>query len=35
MRVRDVREFPGHITCDEVSRSEVVVPVVSDGKVSQ
>ena len=25
--VRDVREFPGHITCDARSRSEIVVPV--------
>ena len=26
--VPDVREFPGHITCDARSRSEIVVPVV-------
>ena len=25
--VADVREFPGHITCDPRSRSEIVVPV--------
>jgi len=25
--VNDVREFPGHITCDARSRSEIVVPV--------
>ena len=25
--VRDVHEFPGHITCDPRSRSEIVVPV--------
>jgi L-methionine (R)-S-oxide reductase len=26
--VPDVRRFPGHITCDEKSRSEIVVPAV-------
>ena len=26
--VPDVREFPGHITCDARSRSEIVVPVM-------
>jgi GAF domain-containing protein len=26
--VRDVSEFPGHITCDPRSRSEIVVPVL-------
>lgn len=26
--VRDVQEFPGHITCDARSRSEIVVPVI-------
>jgi len=26
--VNDVREFPGHITCDARSRSEIVVPVL-------
>lgn len=32
--VADVDEFPGHITCDPNSRSEVVVPVKnSDGKI--
>ncbi|MFO7734986.1 MAG: GAF domain-containing protein [bacterium] len=25
--VHDVREFPGHIACDERTRSEIVVPV--------
>ena len=29
--VPDVREFPGHITCDARSRSEIVVP-VTDGR---
>jgi GAF domain-containing protein len=27
--VPDVRQFPGHITCDERSRSEIVVPVLN------
>ncbi|AWW73197.1 hypothetical protein CD351_02015 [Erythrobacter sp. KY5] len=31
--VEDVHAFPGHIACDAASRSEVVVPVVRDGKV--
>jgi len=31
--VQDVHEFPGHIACDEASRSEVVVPMLFDGKV--
>jgi L-methionine (R)-S-oxide reductase len=26
--VRDVREFPGHITCDVRSQSEIVIPVI-------
>jgi L-methionine (R)-S-oxide reductase len=31
--VRDVHAFPGHIACDAVSRSELVVPVMRDGQV--
>ena len=31
--VRDVHEFPGHISCDARSRSELVIPLVSEGKV--
>lgn len=31
--VPDVSTFPGHITCDVRSRSEIVVPVLSAGKV--
>ncbi len=30
-RVADVHEFPGHIPCDEVSRSEIVVPLMISG----
>lgn len=29
----DVEEFPGHIACDGDSMSEVVAPIVLDGKV--
>jgi L-methionine (R)-S-oxide reductase len=29
----DVEAFPGHIACDSESKSEVVVPIVADGKV--
>ncbi|QTD56610.1 GAF domain-containing protein [Parasphingorhabdus cellanae] len=32
-RVADVHAFPGHIACDADSRSELVVPVSSSGKV--
>lgn len=31
--VADVHAFPGHIACDGDSRSELVVPVIRDGKV--
>lgn len=31
--VPDVHAFPGHIACDPQSRSELVVPIVSDGVV--
>jgi L-methionine (R)-S-oxide reductase len=31
--VPDVHEFPGHIACDAASRSELVVPLVSGGRV--
>ncbi|MGP1377327.1 MAG: GAF domain-containing protein [Bulleidia sp.] len=32
-RVGDVRQFPGHIACDQASRSELCVPVIIDQKV--
>ena len=32
-RVADVHAFPGHIACDAESRSELVVPVVKNGKL--
>jgi GAF domain-containing protein len=31
--VEDVDAFPGHIACDSASRSELVVPLISDGNV--
>jgi L-methionine (R)-S-oxide reductase len=31
--VPDVHDFPGHIACDPVSRSELVVPLIEDGRV--
>lgn len=30
--VADVNEFPGHIACDSASRSELVVPILKDGR---
>lgn len=32
--VRDVHEFPGHIACDAASRSELVVPLITEGSVT-
>lgn len=31
--VPDVDQFPGHIACSSASRSEIVVPMIKDGKV--
>ena len=31
--VENVHEFPGHISCDSASNSEVVVPVIAAGKL--
>ena len=33
MRVMDVHAFPGHIACDAASLSELVVPLMKNGKV--
>ncbi len=30
--VDNVDEFPGHIVCDSLSKSEIVVPIVKDGR---
>ncbi|KTT49282.1 GAF domain-containing protein [Pseudomonas oryzihabitans] len=32
-RVEDVHAFPGHIACDAASRSELVVPLVKEGRL--
>ena len=31
--VPDVHAFPGHIACDSASRSEIVLPLVKDGRL--
>jgi L-methionine (R)-S-oxide reductase len=31
--VPDVEQFPGHIACDTASRSELVVPLLADGRI--
>lgn len=31
--VKDVHQFPGHIACDSASNSEIVLPLVNDGKL--
>jgi len=31
--VPDVQKFPGHIACDEASRSEIVVPLIANGNL--
>ncbi|MDP4104950.1 MAG: GAF domain-containing protein [Bacillota bacterium] len=33
VRVDDVNSFPGHIACDAASQSEIVIPLVKDGKL--
>jgi L-methionine (R)-S-oxide reductase len=32
-RVEDVHAFAGHIACDSASNSELVVPLVKDGRL--
>ena len=32
-RVEDVNAFPGHIACDSASNSELVVPIVREGRL--
>jgi L-methionine (R)-S-oxide reductase len=32
-RIDDVQAFPGHIACDAASNSEIVVPIIRDGKL--
>jgi L-methionine (R)-S-oxide reductase len=31
--VPDVHQFPGHIACDSASQSEIVIPLVRDGRL--
>ena len=31
--VPDVMEFPGHIACSSLSKSEIVIPLIKEGKV--
>lgn len=31
LMVKDVQQFPGHITCDANSKSEIVIPLVKNG----
>jgi len=31
--VPDVDQFPGHISCNSASKSEIVIPVIKDGKI--
>lgn len=31
--VENVHEFPGHIACDSASNSEIVIPLLKDGKL--
>ena len=31
--VPDVEAFPGHIACDSASRSELVIPLIADGRL--
>ncbi len=31
--VKDVEEFPGHIACSSLSRSEIVVPICKENKI--
>lgn len=33
LKVDDVEAFPGHIACDSASKSELVIPLLKDGKV--
>ncbi|WP_044339439.1 GAF domain-containing protein [Rossellomorea aquimaris] len=33
LRIDDVHQFPGHIACDAASQSEIVIPLVKEGKL--
>ena len=32
-RVANVHEFPGHIACDSASNSEIVIPLIANGRL--
>ena len=32
--IENVEEFPGHIACSSLSRSEIVIPVLKNGEVA-
>lgn len=32
-RIEDVHKFPGHIACDSMSNSEIVIPLLDNGKL--
>ena len=34
LRIEDVHKFPGHITCDSASNSEIVLPIRDKGKIA-
>lgn len=33
LRIDDVNEFPGHIACDAMSQSEIVLPIYQNGEI--
>lgn len=33
LRIANVHEFPGHIACDEASKSEIVIPLIKNGAI--
>src|SRR6202047_5368333 len=33
LRVEDVNQFPGHIACDSASQSEIVIPLIKEGRL--
>ncbi|WP_191566974.1 GAF domain-containing protein [Metabacillus idriensis] len=32
-RIADVHSFPGHIACDAASQSEIVIPIIKEGRL--
>lgn len=33
LRIANVHDFPGHITCDAASQSEIVIPIIKDDRL--